>query len=71
VSDLLPAESIALTVALAIVLRGDPVPPNMASMCVLALARLTGKHDWTDEDQPLTEPLDPRRDDVGPIASNE
>ena len=45
--DLLPAERIALTVALAQVQRGDPVPPNTAAVCVLALARLTGKHDWT------------------------
>lgn len=46
---LLPAESIALTVALAQTLRGDDVPPNTAATCVLALARLDGRHDWTEE----------------------
>jgi predicted nuclease with TOPRIM domain len=42
-----PTESVALTVALSQVLRGDDVPPNTATVCVLALARLTGKYDWT------------------------
>ena len=45
----LPAEHIALTVGLAQVLRGDGPDPNIAAMCVLALARLTGRHDWTDQ----------------------
>ena len=44
-----PVESMALTVALAQVLRGDPPAPNTASVCILALARLTGRHDWTAE----------------------
>jgi hypothetical protein len=44
---LLPAEAIALTVALAQVMRGEVPPPNTATLCVLALARLTGKYDWT------------------------
>lgn len=48
-TDLLPAESIALTVALAQVRRGDAPDPNTAAMCVLALARLDGRHDWTKE----------------------
>ncbi len=53
--ELLPAESIALTVALAQTLRGDDVPPNTAAMCVLALARITGRHDYTaDDDRPCT-----------------
>ena len=47
VADLLPVESIALTVALAQVLRGDDPDANTAAMCVLALARLTDRHDWT------------------------
>lgn len=47
--DLLPVESIALTVALAQVQRGDAPDPNTVAMCVLALARLTGRHDWTEE----------------------
>lgn len=46
---LLPAESIALTVALAQVLRGEVVPPNTATVCILALARIAGKYDWTEE----------------------
>lgn len=48
-AELLPAESIALTVALAQVQRGDSPDPNTAAMCVLALARVTGRHDWTEE----------------------
>jgi hypothetical protein len=56
VSDLLPAESIALTVALAQVQRGDDPSPNVAGMCVLALARLAGRHDWTVADAPAAEP---------------
>ena len=44
---LTPAESMALTVALAQVLRGDRVGATGASVCVLALARLAGRHDWT------------------------
>jgi len=47
---LLPAESVALTVALAQVLEGRHVAPNTAGVCVLALARLTGRHDWTLDD---------------------
>lgn len=47
-TELLPIENMALTVALAQVLRGDDPPPNTAATCVLALARLTGRHDWTD-----------------------
>lgn len=48
-NDLLPAESIALTVALAQVQRGDEPDPNVAALCVLALARIAGRHDWTKE----------------------
>lgn len=55
VSDLLPAESIALTVALAQVQRGDDPSPNVAGMCVLALARLAGRHDWTVTDTPTAD----------------
>lgn len=50
-SDLLPAESIALTVGLAQVKRGEAPEENVATMCVLALARLAGRHDWTGEGQ--------------------
>jgi hypothetical protein len=44
---LMPAESMALTVALAQVLRGEEPGVNVASVCVLALARIDGRHDWT------------------------
>jgi len=44
---LLPAESMALTAALGQLLRGDPVGENTAAFCVFALARITGRHDWT------------------------
>jgi hypothetical protein len=47
--DMLPAESMALTVALAQVLRGEAPQRGTAAVCVLALARLTGRHDWTEE----------------------
>lgn len=46
---LLPEESLALTVALAQVLRGETPGENVAAMCVLALARLDGRHDWTTD----------------------
>jgi hypothetical protein len=49
--SLLPAESIALTVGLAQVLRGEAADPNVAAMCVLALARIDGRHDWTDDEE--------------------
>ena len=42
-----PAESMALTVALAQVRRGDDPEANVTAMCVHALARLTGRFDWT------------------------
>jgi hypothetical protein len=42
-----PTESVVLTVALSQVLRGDEVPPNTTAVCVLALARVAGKYDWT------------------------
>ena len=48
-ADLLPAESIALTVALAQVRRGDTPEPNVSALCVLALARVAGRYDWTED----------------------
>ena len=48
-AELRPSESIALTAALGQVLRGEAPPPNTSAMCVLALARVTGRHDWTEE----------------------
>lgn len=46
---LLPAERIALSVALAQVRRGEEPMPNVASVCILALARLDGRYDYTKE----------------------
>lgn len=48
---LLPAENIALTVAAAQVRRGEEPSPNVATVCVLALCRLTGRplpHDYLE-----------------------
>jgi len=53
---LLPAEAIALTVALAQIRRGEEPMPNVSSVCVLALARLAGRYDYT-QDQPDSEDL--------------
>lgn len=39
-SALLPAESLALTVALAQIRRGEDVSPNIAAACAIALARI-------------------------------
>ena len=38
---LLPAESMALTIALAQVERGDEVPPNTTAVLIWALDRIT------------------------------
>lgn len=53
-SELLPAESIALTVGFAQVQRGERVDDNTAAMCILALARLDGRADWTAPALPAT-----------------
>ena len=45
--ELIPVEAIALTVGLAQTLRGEGVTFNTAKVCVLALARIAGRHDWT------------------------
>lgn len=61
-AKLIPAESVALTVALAQVLRGETPPPNTSAMCILALARLTGRHDWIkDAEDQATAEMDDRR----------
>ena len=39
-SELLPAESMALTVALAQLARGENPPPNTSAACIFALERL-------------------------------
>ena len=49
-AKLLPAESVALTVALAQVRRGEVPMPNVASVCVLALARIDGRYDYTKDE---------------------
>jgi len=40
VAHLLPAESLALTIALAQIRRGEPVTPNITAMCAITLSRL-------------------------------
>lgn len=47
--ELLSVEQMALTIGLAQILRGEEPLPNTATMCILALARLAGKHDWTKD----------------------
>jgi hypothetical protein len=47
--ELHPAESMSLTVALAQVKRGESPTPNIATMCVYALARITGRYDWKQD----------------------
>jgi hypothetical protein len=46
---LLPAENMALTVARAQVERGENPPFSTTTMLVLALDRVTGRTDWTEE----------------------
>ena len=43
VPALLPAENMALMVALAQIERGDEVPPNTTAVLVFALARICGR----------------------------
>lgn len=50
--ELLPAEKIALTVSLAQILRGEG--QNTGALCVLALARLDGRYDWTKNQPEVT-----------------
>ena len=57
-NTLLPAEKVALTVALARLKRGESPEPNTAAMCVLGLARLAGIHDWTQDAEITAGPLD-------------
>lgn len=65
-TELLPAESMALTVGLAQTLRGEAPDGNVAAFCVLALARLTGRHDWTAEAEQI-EPVWPPDDELPPL----
>ena len=59
---LLPAENMALTVALAQVERGEPASPNVAAVCIMALARLVDEA----EDEP--EECDRRDSDGAPCG---
>lgn len=45
--ELLPAEQIALTVALNRAQRGEALLDNIATLCILALGRITGQFDYT------------------------
>lgn len=45
-SPLLPGESVALTVALAQLQRGEDVNPAMSALCILALARVVDGFDY-------------------------
>ena len=44
-----PAESVALTIALAQLLSNSPIDPSVSVMCILGLARLAGREDWTED----------------------
>lgn len=52
---LLPAEDIALTMALAQLQRGDQVTEGLAAMCVLGLARVARGFDYGGINDPLTQ----------------
>jgi hypothetical protein len=46
-AELLPAESMNLTVAKGITKRDEPLGPNMAYMLILTIQRLIGEYDWS------------------------
>ena len=46
--ELLPFENIALTVAIAQVERGEEVTPNIAAVCVMALARIARGREYSE-----------------------
>jgi hypothetical protein len=48
-TKLTPAENMSLTVALEQVKRGEVPTDNVASLCVLTLARLCGKYNYLEE----------------------
>ena len=48
--DLRPHEHLALTVALGMMHRDEPVPANVTSVCVLALGRLAGRVGYDAEE---------------------
>jgi len=47
--ELLPAEKIALEICVRRINDREELLPNTALMCVLALARVAGLHDWTQQ----------------------
>lgn len=49
-SELIPAESLALTVALGQLHRGEQITENVAVVCVLALGRLAGRVSYDPDD---------------------
>lgn len=48
--ELHPEEELALSVGISQVKRGEDVMSGIAFVCVLALARVTGKWDYTKEE---------------------
>lgn len=48
---LLPGEKIALTVANAQASRGELPESNIATVCTLALLRILGKYDYSQEEE--------------------
>jgi hypothetical protein len=59
-NKLLPAESIAFTIAKSQLERGDDITPNIAGVLVLALDRLVNGNDWRPSEESL-----PREGDAG------
>lgn len=55
-TQLRPHESMALTVALAQLHRGDDVTPNVAQVCIFALGRICGRVDYDAEEGTATIP---------------
>lgn len=55
-TDLKPAESMALTVARTQVERGDNPQFSVTALLVLALDRLTGRKDWTEPEAAWSSP---------------
>lgn len=66
-----PVESMALTVALAQVQRGEVPSPNVATVCVLALARLCGRDDWTESDRRMLEAMEAQPASPPPVVDLE
>lgn len=66
VTQLTPAEKMALTAALWRARRGEEPLANTATLCILALARITGMYDYTKEpDKDPPQKVAPFRDNYG------